>query len=181
MAKYGVAVYGVDLYGESSTSVEGGSTALIVISSGGSGQATRQSGSTSIIEILTVGNGVGIPLYLTITISSDKIITLDKKLFALQNEKMLALINVHESLWRYGYYAQINALLPNGIIENKGLYDYGDLTFYVLFGDDDTILANDGTLRLQLSFVRYAPDGITLVAGKRSRIATKKVYPSISI
>lgn len=239
MAKYGVATYGVDLYGEVPTIPFGGSTASIIISASGTGISIRQggsgasvtinaegsgttirsgssqaeiivstegsglkissggssalvfinsqgnglrfasSGSTASIVVSAEGDGVKQEVYIIATVSANKNISFSKKLFAMQDEKVLALVNVDSSLYASGLYAQIDALLPNGIIESKGLYDYSQLAFYVLFGDGDNILSSDGNIKLQISFVKYGNDGTTKIVSKRTKTISKKILSSI--
>lgn len=153
----------------------GSSSAIVVIAADGSGVKQAVGGSDAVIIIYTEGEGVPTFLYMAIIVNADRSIYVNKGLLEIQADEVFATVDVNDALWDSSYHLRLDALLPNGIIESKGVYDYSASPVIMVLGDGDNILSLDGTLKLQLSFIQYAADGTTEIVKRRSKILTKKI------
>lgn len=85
----------------------------------------------------------------TMTVNSDKTITLSTQSLGSQGERVSVDVVVPAAVAALGYEAYIDFLLPDGVSYYKGGYDCSSETFTFGLGETDSVMDKDGEVQLQ--------------------------------
>jgi hypothetical protein len=89
------------------------------------------------------------------------------------------LVSVNSLFIVANHHAYIDAILPNGIIEIVGPYDYASGKFYAQLGDTDDMLTYSGLLYLQFVFCELKNDGVTRTNKRKTKTVRVLVKDSV--